>query len=430
MKKPLFLLLALTASTATAQTDQLDAALAQAKQRHAPVLVDFHAPWCYSCYYMKKNVLTGPEWTAVERKTVVVEMDADAPEGAHWRDQWKINALPSYVVLNEQGQELGRITAEQKRGDFYRMLASITKKQSTLEVLQDKAHKENWAGVAAVREVLETYRARHAADEALAWYSALPAEVRNLADPDPATQTTLARLTLQKAVSVKDKPGCIAAAQQVLARPLGCDFVYELDPLMQCSADLPENQRRPLLNAQRKTLDALVKNGAFGKVRCADQRSVVLTAADLYAATGEVGAESDLLQKAIADTRRKIGKSLKSDRNLADNLRVYLDRADDTAALDILMPELIKAWPDDYVYPYRWGKSLLARGKPADALPLLETAAQKAYGANMFKVAEQRVFALKALDRNDEAKQVVADALKANGPWFPEEAQKLKALVS
>src|SRR3546814_3959221 len=93
------------------------------------------------------------------------------------------------------------------------------------------------------------------------------------------------------------------------------------------------------------------------------------------------------------------------------------------------MPRLIAAWPDDYVYASRWGKSLLARGKPAEALPQLEKAAEQAYGVNRLQVAEQRVKALQALNRDADARHVVGETLKANGPWFPDEAARPKAMV-
>ena len=64
--------------------------------------------------------------------------------------------------------------------------------------------------------------------------------------------------------------------------------------------------------------------------------------------------------------------------------------------------------------------------QPAKALPLLEQAADKAYGENRLAVAMVRVKALKALKRQADAEQVVADALEQNGQWFPEQVEKLK----
>jgi tetratricopeptide (TPR) repeat protein len=183
-----------------------------------------------------------------------------------------------------------------------------------------------------------------------------------------------------------------------------------------------------MLAAQKPALDKLLdKNVFIAKPTCADQRSTVITAADVDAAIGDAKAETAVLDRAIEATRKYLGDDFKKDRNAADNLRVYLVRAKRTEELDALYPKLIAAYPDDYVYPYRWGRSLVERGKPADALPLLEKAADKAYGENRLVVATFRVKALKALHRADDAKQVVADALEQTGKWFPEEVEKLKA---
>ena len=432
MNKLCALLLALLACAAHAEappTAALDAALTEARERHAPVLVDFHAPWCYSCYYMKKNVLNGPQWQKVERETVVLELDADAPEGAHWRERWNVKALPSYVVLNEQGEELGRITAEQTRADFYRQLGAITARQSTLTELQQAAARGGAPGLAATVEVLLTYHARRDAAAGLAWFAALPESLRASTADDRAVNAALQRLRLQQVAAGTDAKVCADVGEAVLAEALACEFPYELDSVMSCTEALPAAPRKALLNAQRPRIEALLADGGFGKKRCADQRSLVLTAVDLYENLGDAAAARQLLERAIADTRKQLGIKLTRDRNLADNLRVYLDRAGKTADLDALMPRLIAAYPDDYVYAYRHGKSLLARGKAAEALPLLEQAAGKAYGVNRLKVAQQRVLALQALKRADEARRVAGEALKANGPWFADEAQKLKALV-
>ena len=411
---------------AQSPTQQVDAALVQAKARHAPVLVDFHAPWCYSCYYMKKNVLNGPEWDRVEREAVVVALDADAPEGAHWMEQWHVKSLPSYVVLDEKGEELGRIVAEQTRYNFYRQLDIITARNSTLAALQAKAAKGGLTGLAAARDALKAFYARRDASSGLEWFAGLPAAVRTPMADDPRIRQSLAELRLQKAALAKDNAACIVAGEELLKTSRGCEFPYELDTVMGCAAGLPQPQREKLLAAQRHTMMHLVDFGAFGSKRCADQRSIVFTAADLDESLDDKQAAIKVLDRAIADTEKKLGGDPKKDRNLADNLRVYLDRAGHTAQLDAWMLRLIAAYPDDYVYNYRHGKNLLARGQAADALPYLERSAEKAYGINRLKVAQQRAEALKVLKRDDDAKQVAAEALKANGPWFPEEADKLK----
>jgi len=133
-----------------------------------------------------------------------------------------------------------------------------------------------------------------------------------------------------------------------------------------------------------------------------------------------------VLDRAIAAVRTQLGGDLKKDRNAADNLRVYLVRAKRNEELDALYPQLIAAYPDDYVYPYRYGRGLLERSQAEKALPLLELAADKAYGENRLVVATQRVLALKALKRQADADKVVADVLEQNGQWFPEQVATLK----
>ncbi|MGH8461571.1 MAG: thioredoxin family protein [Stenotrophobium sp.] len=414
----------------SADTHAVDAALKSAQAGRQQVLVDFHAPWCYSCYYMETHVLNGAQWTQVEHDTVVVDLDADSPEGAHWMRQWNVKALPAYVVLDAQGQELGRILGEQTRADFYREIGTFTTHGATLEILQARAEHGGMASIVAARAVLKTYYARRDPAGGLAWYAHLPEVAGNTVGRDNTVLFWLDRLHLLQDAAAHDTAACVGTGAAVLRGPLGCERPYDLDTVMDCAVSLPAVAQHKLLAAQRPALDQLVAKGAFGTPRCADQRSIVLTAADLDHALGDTIAESKVLDRAIADTRHKLGGNLKSDRNLADNLRVYLERAGKTAELDTLLVKLISAYPDDYVYAYRLGKSLLQRGEPAQALPWLEQAAGEAYGENRLVVATYRVQALEQLKRDGDARRVVAETLKANGPWFPEEAAKLKSLVA
>jgi thiol-disulfide isomerase/thioredoxin len=427
MKTLLALVLAWPLAAAATDSPELAAALSDAAARKVPVMIDFHAPWCYSCYFMARHVLTGPEFEALKKKVVVLEVDADSPDGDALKTRLQVKALPSYVVVDSSAKELGRILAEQTRAEFYARMNEILKRGATLDSLAAGVTDGGAKSVTAAREVLKSYHARYDADGGLAWLASLPEGARTAILKDSRGALWKRRLEFMQAAQKKDAPACAAIGADVLAGDLGCDRAYELDRLMECSDGVPE--RKALLTAQAPAMKKLFETGAFGKSRCADVRSVVFTTADLDEAIGDSAGEKAVLDRAIADTQKRLGKDLRSDRNLADNLRVLLDRAGRTAELDALYVKLIDAYPDDYVYAYRHGKSLMARGDAAGALPFLDRAAEKAYGANRLKVAEQRVLALKALKRDDDAKRVVAEALKANGPWFPEDAAKLKSMV-
>ncbi|WP_430390108.1 thioredoxin family protein [Dyella sp. 20L07] len=396
-------------------------------EQHRPVLVDFQAVWCYSCYYMASHVLNGPEWEALEKKAIVIEADADSPDGQTWMKKLKVSFLPSYVVLDEHGNELGRIAAEQPREKFYPQINAILATGNSLDSLKTKATK---GSIDAVAGVLNAYQARNEGESGLAWFASLPASLQQSARNDARVDLALDQLALAKANESNDSHAVLASARKVLARDIGCQRPYVLDNLLEASEKLPDAERKALLETQRKPLENYINTQVLiATPACADQRSAVLAGADLDKALGDNAAEAALLDRAITLTKQRLGGNLTSDRNLADNLRVYLVRAKRTAELDDYQHKLIAAYPDDYVYAYRYGRSLLEAGKPTEALPYLAKAADKAYGANRLAVALQRVKALKALHRDGEAKQVADDALETNGPWFPKQAAALKAEI-
>lgn len=422
---------ALAAAASSAEPLSFDEALVQARARQAPLLIDFHAPWCYSCYYMATHVLSGPEWQAVEKRAVVLAVDADSPAGGELRERYGIKALPSYLVLDSEGRELGRILAEKTRAEFYPELNAMLDRGLALSAVALEVKDGSAASIAAARTVLASHLARYDADGGLQWLQHLPEPAQQALQADGGAALLIRRLQFLQAIQKQDQPAALRSGREVLAGELGCERAYELDRYRAVAAQQP--QAKALLAAQRPALDRLLADGVFGARPCADQRAVVLAAAELYAALGDTAAQQALLRRAMAAVDAQIAGDYRKDRNLDDNLRVYTEQLallnGDYTALDRLLPKLIAAWPQDYVYAYRHGRSLLARGQAAQALPLLEQAAQQAYGINRLKVAEQRVLALQALQRETDARRVVAEALKANGPWFPDEAAKLKAVL-
>jgi hypothetical protein len=405
----------------------VDAALERARSEHRPVLIDFQAQWCYSCYFMNTNVLTGKDWNAALKRVVLVEADTDSPDGAAWMKKLSVKALPSYVVLDPNGNELGRILAEQPREKFYPMLDRILGGRDALDTLKADAAKGK---AAALADALASYEARGQVADGLAWFASLPDEVAMAAQHDKRAATRLAQLGMENAQKEKNAHECVVQAQRMLAGEPGCDRYYAVDSLLECSEATPAEERKSLLAAQRPALNALLDKQVFiATPTCADQRSAVIAAADLDKALGDASAEKAVLDRGIAAAQRTLAGDFKRDRNAADNLRVYLLRADRQSEVDTLMPKLIAAYLDDYVYAFRHGKRLLERGQAAAALPFLEQAADKAFGVNRLSVASARAKALIALNRRGDAEKVVAEALEANGPWFPEAAAKLKAVL-
>jgi thiol-disulfide isomerase/thioredoxin len=405
----------------------LDAALAQGKREHKPVLVDFQAVWCYSCYFMASHVLNGKEWTDLNSRVIFYEADADQPADKAWMTKWNVHFLPTYVAIGPDGEELGRILAERPRDTFYKEVGGLLSGDARLSRQKANANK---GSMAAVADVLETYQQRYQGSEGMAWFDTLPPMVRNVSDKDKRVAFARQRLLLLQAKDKKDgsaDPAIAAAAKNILAGDIGCDRPYVLGDLIEATAANHPDSRQAALAPQRAPYEQFLATQVFTDApACADQRSAVLTAADLDAALGDHDAEAAVLRKAVDLSREKLHGDLKSDRNVADNLRVYLVRAKAGEELDTLEKQLIAAYPDDYVYSYRYGRRLVEKGDAAGGLPYLDAAAKKAYGANRLSVATYRVKALRALNRDAEAKRVVAEAVATEGKAFPEQTKKLQ----
>ncbi|HXO99175.1 MAG TPA: thioredoxin family protein [Luteibacter sp.] len=418
------LLLIAPAYAAHEAPTSIEAALAQGKRENKPVLIDFQAVWCYSCYYMASHVLNGKDWNDLERKVVFFEADADKPADQAWMKANNVHFLPTYVGIGPDGEELGRILGERPRATFYSEVGNLLSGDARLSKQKADAVK---GSMAAVADVLDTYQLHYQGTEGMAWFDTLPPMVRNVSDKDKRVALAKQRLLLLQAKDQKNDSGIVDAASKVLAGNIGCDRAYVLDALVTASASLPADARRKLLAPQRAPYEQFLATQVFTTTpACADQRSSVLTAADLDAALDDHDAEQAVLRKAIDLTRTKLHGDLKSDRNLADNLRVYLVRAKAGDELDTLEKQLIATYPDDYVYNYRYGRRLVENGKAAEGLPYLDTAAKKAYGANRIMVTMFQVKALRTLKRDDDAKKLVAATVAAEGKDFPEQTKKLE----
>lgn len=402
----------------------LDAALAQGKRENKPVLIDFQAVWCYSCYFMAAHVLNGKEWDDLERKVVFYEADADKPADKAWMTKLNVHFLPTYVAIGPDGEELGRILAERPRDAFYAEVGTLLSGDARLSKQKADAAK---GVMSAVADVLETYQLRYQGKEGLAWFDTLPAMVRNVSDKDKRVALAKQQLRLLDATAAKDDAAIADAASHVLDGDIGCQRPYVLDSLLGAVKSRSDAEKKQLLSPQKARYDDFLATQVFtASPACADQRSAVLTAADLDAALGDVDGEQAVLRKAIDLSREKLHGDLKSDRNVADNLRVYLLRAKAGDELDTLEKQLIAAYPDDYVYNYRYGRRLVEDGKFADGLPYLDKAAKKAYGANAITVATFRVKALRGLHRDAEAQKIVTQTVASEGKSFPEQAKRLQ----
>ncbi len=84
------------------RSDDLNAALAQAKAMGRPVFVDFWASWCKNCSAMEHTTFRAPAVQAKLRNYIVVRVQAEHPNESPTKellDRFGAIGLPTYVVL-------------------------------------------------------------------------------------------------------------------------------------------------------------------------------------------------------------------------------------------------------------------------------------------------------------------------------------------
>ena len=423
------------AAASVSWSEDLTSALSAARNKHDLVFVDFAAPWCYSCHYMDEHVLNQPEIQGVAGKAELVRLDVDSTEGARLRGEYQVLGLPNYVVLDENGKEVGRIVGEQTKESFFEQVNDILDRHSPLAGMEAEARAGGPKASAVAVLALKAFNQKHAWKEGLTFYDALPKPVKVGLETHPAGRIELLRLKLYAAYESKDTDSCERYGRVLLEGRSDCDQMYDATYLQLCLDGLPTSQRKKAFSFERRPIEELLQRAVFSKAqdRCADLETPVEVAVRFYRAEGENRKASQLLSRMILRTLDELGGDVARDRNKADNLVTFLELADDQKTLGSLYPKLAAAYSKDYVYPYQYGRFLLGQGDAVRALSVLDGAKKLAYGAGVLRVAHVRAKALAKLGRKAEAAAELDAALKYGDAVYPRElaaAKKTRAALN
>lgn len=93
--------------------------LKMAKKQNKFIFVDAYTTWCGPCKIMDRDVFTDKDNSEFFNKNFInVKMDMENGEGVTLKDDWKVNAFPTLLYFNPEGEIVHRVVGAYSAKDF------------------------------------------------------------------------------------------------------------------------------------------------------------------------------------------------------------------------------------------------------------------------------------------------------------------------
>lgn len=138
MKKCLLLIVAsIVVQTSMAQTNfriiTFNQALLEAKAEAKQVFIDFYTDWCGPCKRMSREVFPSERvGIYMNQHFVSLQLNAEK-EGKDLAETFKVDAYPTFILLDSSGKEKGRIVGSMDRDRFLMRLEELVNPEKSPE---------------------------------------------------------------------------------------------------------------------------------------------------------------------------------------------------------------------------------------------------------------------------------------------------------
>ncbi|HEX9297711.1 MAG TPA: thioredoxin family protein [Polyangiaceae bacterium] len=383
--------------------DDYDGALRRARAEKRPLFVDAWAPWCHTCLSMKAYVFNDPLLVPIASQFVWAAVDTEkkTSEGflrkfamQNWPTLWVIDSATEKPILKWAGSATA--------SELAMLLESVTLQRSSDS---SKAAEAAASWLRGNREAAEDRR-----DAAIVEYqNALARAPSNWSGRGRVVEA----LALQLQASERSAECSELAVREWPKVPPGTSRLNVVLSGLGCGDALPKDA--PL----RNELPALVREATRivtspAEPVLADDRSSLFE--QLVLSHRSNGNEPEAL--AIG---RAWGRFLENEAARAANpiaravfdshrLLAYEAIREPQKAIPML-EQSARDFPDDYNAPIRLAKVYLDLGRLDEALAASRRAEAKVYGPRTLRVLSMQADILLAMERPDEAKQVLLRAV-------------------
>jgi tetratricopeptide (TPR) repeat protein len=109
-------------------------ALDEAKERQTVLALNVTAEWCPSCHELERRFWNTRHGRVAGEKYVLKQFDADSEDGQRFLSRFSVISIPTTLVMDTDGHELGRIVGFESVGAYRKRLAEIAQRTSSTDV--------------------------------------------------------------------------------------------------------------------------------------------------------------------------------------------------------------------------------------------------------------------------------------------------------
>jgi thiol:disulfide interchange protein len=105
------------------KSEDLEAALKQAKAEKKPVFIDFYAIWCAPCKVLDESVFR--DWDVADymnKNVISLKVDVDKAAGRALKEKLWVSPLPTLLFINPNGDEIARKEGTLSIEDFKKLM--------------------------------------------------------------------------------------------------------------------------------------------------------------------------------------------------------------------------------------------------------------------------------------------------------------------
>ena len=130
----------------------LESVIQRAKMEKKPIFYMAYADWCPHCKNIKATTLRDPEVVLfMNANYVFAGLNFEKPGSEDFKTKYNVKTFPTFLVLDENGQELARFTGELKKDKFLSEVKLALNPKQQLPYLKAEYEKDKTNGLNLMR---------------------------------------------------------------------------------------------------------------------------------------------------------------------------------------------------------------------------------------------------------------------------------------